>query len=41
MSFAWMSWYDLTEAEYQQELAARQAKKLRLTNNDQQSPPQR
>jgi mono/diheme cytochrome c family protein len=33
MSFMWVSWYDLTQDEYQQELKARQARRVAPTNN--------
>jgi mono/diheme cytochrome c family protein len=36
MSFSWISWYDLTEQEYQQELAARKAGSPSHTGNNQQ-----
>ncbi len=32
MAFAWISWYDLTEEEYKQELEARKAKKTTRNN---------
>ena len=36
MGFAWIGWYDLTEEEYQQELAARKARReAAATDNDQ------
>jgi mono/diheme cytochrome c family protein len=35
MGFAWITWYDLTEEQYKEELAARK-NKLKVTSNDQQ-----
>ena len=36
MGFAWIGWYDLTEEEYAQELAARKARREAATNDDDQ-----
>ena len=36
MAFAWIGWYDLTDEEYEQELAERKALRQGATNkNDQ------
>lgn len=34
MGFSWIGWYDLTDAEYKAELAARKAAQQRSTNNN-------
>ena len=36
MGFAWIGWYDLTEEEYAQELAARKARREAVTNDNDQ-----
>ena len=35
MGFAWLGWYDLTDEEYEAELAARQARQAAATNQQQ------
>ena len=34
MGFAWIGWYDLSQEEYEQELAARKARRQAATDND-------